>query len=92
MSPQDRALKKQLLLMKGEVLRVKLKLEIDSLRQRPLGLAGESFKAFSTSSALGKLVNTLAAILPSESLRQWLRRASRVFLLWKLASKFWPSR
>ncbi|PXX38875.1 MULTISPECIES: hypothetical protein [Aquitalea] len=92
MSPQDRALKKQLLLMKGEVLRVKLKLEIDSLRQRPLGLAGEGFKAFSSSSALGKLVNTLAAILPSESLRQWLRRASRLFLLWKVLSKFWPAR
>ncbi|RMC95324.1 hypothetical protein EAY64_13890 [Aquitalea palustris] len=92
MSPQDRALKKQLLLMKGEVLRVKLKLEIDSLRQRPLGLAGEGFKAFSSGNALGKLVNTLAAILPSESLRHWLRRASRLFLLWKVVSKFWPAR
>ena len=35
MSPQDRAIKKQLLVMKGEALRVKLRLELDSLRRHP---------------------------------------------------------
>jgi len=92
MSPQDRAVKKQLLLMKGEVLRVKLKLEMDSLRRHPLGLAREGFKVFSTDSKLGGLLATLSQWLPSESMRRWLRRGSRAYLLWKLANRFWSTR
>lgn len=92
MKPQDRAIKKQLLLMKGEVLRVKLTLELEQLRQHPLGMAGQSFKAFSGGGRMASLLSSLANILPSESLRRWLRRGTRMLLLWKLASKFWASR
>jgi hypothetical protein len=92
MKPQDRAIKKQLLLMKGEVLRVKLSLELEQLRKHPLGMAGEGFKAFTEGGRLGNILSTLAGVLPSEALRRWLRRGTRLMLLWKLASKFWPSR
>ena len=92
MKPQDRAIKKQLLLMKGEVLRVKLTLELEQLRQHPLGIAGEGFKAFSSGGRMASLLSSLANVLPSESLRRWLRRGTRMLLLWKLASKFWGSR
>jgi|GEM_PF-6460850 len=92
MSPQDRAIKKQLLLMKGEVLRVKLSLELDQLRQQPLGMAGEGLKAFSSGKRLGKIIAVLSAILPSDTLRQYLRRGSQLYMLWRLLNKVWPSR
>lgn len=92
MKPQDRAIKKQLLLMKGEVLRVKLTLELEQLRQHPLGMAGKGFMAFTGEGRTASLLSSLANILPSESIRRWLRRGSRMLLMWKLVSKFWASR
>ncbi|WP_293765014.1 hypothetical protein [uncultured Aquitalea sp.] len=90
MSPQERATRKQLLLMKGEALRVKLKLELQTLRRSPLGLAGEGLQAAASHSRFGKLTALLGEALPSETLRGWLRKAGRFYLLWQLARKFWP--
>lgn len=92
MKPQDRAIKKQLLLMKGEVLRVKLKLELEQLRRHPLGLAGESLKTFAGAGRISSLLSMLGGILPAEPMRRWLRRGTRLLLLWKLASRFWSAR
>jgi hypothetical protein len=64
---------------------------MEQLRKHPLGMAGEGFKAFADGGRLGGILSTLAGVLPSEALRRWLRRGTRMLLLWKLASKFWSS-
>jgi hypothetical protein len=64
---------------------------MEQLRKHPLGMAGEGFKAFADGGRLGSILSTLAGVLPSEALRRWLRRGTRMLLLWKLASKFWSS-
>lgn len=90
MTPHDRAVKKQLLLMKGEVLRVKLRLELDALRRHPLGLAGEGLKSLTAGSKLSSMVATLGGLFPDGKLRRWLQWGTRAFVLWQAGRRFWP--
>lgn len=76
--------------MKGEVLRVKLRLELDALRRHPLGLAGEGLKSLTAGSKLSSMVATLGGLFPDGKLRRWLQWGTRAFVLWQAGRRFWP--
>ncbi|WP_434633687.1 hypothetical protein [Chromobacterium sp. CV08] len=89
MTPQDRALKKQLLVMKGEALRVKLRLEQERLLQ-PLRLAGSGF-AMWRNGWLGSTLEALGKLLPADArLRRWLQGGARLWVVWRLLRRAWP--
>ncbi|NHR04831.1 hypothetical protein HA052_06425 [Chromobacterium haemolyticum] len=93
MNPRDRAIKKQLLVMKGEALRVKLRLELGTLRRHPLGVAGEGLKAWSRQRGLGKILATLGSLLPPGGrLQSWLGNGARLWALWQLGRRLWRNR
>jgi hypothetical protein len=92
-SPQDRAIKKQLLVMKGEALRVKLRLELNSLRRHPLGAAGEGLKAWGRQHGIGKALAVLGTLLPPGGrLQSWLGTGARLWALWQLGRRLWRKR
>ncbi|UTH72632.1 hypothetical protein [Chromobacterium sp. IIBBL 290-4] len=86
MTPQDRALKKQLLVMKGEALRIKLRLEQQRLAQ-PLRWAGEGFAFWKAPGGLGAIVDIAAKLLPGAKLGRWLKGGSRLLAAWRLISR-----
>ncbi|KUM02063.1 hypothetical protein KIF53_04670 [Chromobacterium subtsugae] len=87
MTPQDRALKKQLLVMKGEALRVKLKLEKQKLLE-PLRWAGEGFALWRAPGQLGAALDILGKLLPNEKLGRWLKGGGRLLAAWRLFGRW----
>ncbi|QEL56194.1 hypothetical protein [Chromobacterium paludis] len=83
MTPQDRALKKQLLVMKGEALRVKLRLEKQRLAD-PLRWAGQGFSWWRDAGGAGSLLGMLGQLLPQGKLGRWLKGGSRLLTVWRL--------
>ncbi|OWY38774.1 hypothetical protein CEK28_11840 [Xenophilus sp. AP218F] len=88
MTPQDRAAKKQLLVMKGEALRVKLRLEKEQLCRHPLGAARAGWESWTDSERLGKLAASLGSLLPSSRLQRWLKTGARAWLAWRLLRRW----
>ncbi|MBX9269282.1 hypothetical protein [Chromobacterium violaceum] len=89
MTPQDRDLKKQLLVMKGEALRVKLRLEKERLLQ-PMRLAGSGFALWKEQGWLGAAMDALGKLLPNERLRRWLQGGTHLWVVWRLLRRAWP--
>ena len=85
MTPQDRELKKQLLVMKGEALRIKLKLEKQRLLQ-PMRLAGSGFSLW-REGWVGSTLETLGKLLPSPRLRRWLQGGARLWVIWRIVRR-----
>lgn len=88
MTPQQRAIKKELLLMKGEALRLKLRMELKAV-QRPMSLAGEGWRTWGSVKRLGTLFGVVGSAIPSKRLRRLLLGGARAFLLWQAARKIW---
>ena len=88
MTPQERALKKELLLMKGEALRLKLRMELKAIK-RPMSLAGEGWHAWGSLRRLGPVFGMLGGIIPGKRLRRMLLGGAQLFLLWRTARKLW---
>nr|WP_294864236.1 hypothetical protein [uncultured Pseudogulbenkiania sp.] len=88
MTPQQRAIKKELLLMKGEALRLKLRMELKAIK-RPMSLAGEGWRTWGTIRRLGPLLGVLGGVIPSKRLRGMLLGGVRVLLLWRVARRLW---
>ncbi|SME99485.1 hypothetical protein [Pseudogulbenkiania subflava] len=88
MTPQERALKKELLLMKGEALRLKLRMELKAIK-RPMSLTGEGWHAWGSLRRLGPVFGALGGVLPSKRLRRLLLGGARAFVLWQAARKLW---
>ena len=88
MTPQQRAIKKELLLMKGEALRLKLRMELKAI-QRPLNLAGEGWRTWGAFRRLSPLLGVLGSIVPGKRLRRLLLGGARALLLWQAARKLW---
>lgn len=88
MTPQERALKKELLLMKGEALRLKLRMELKTLQQ-PLSLAGEGWRAWGNLRRLGIAFGALGSVIPNKRLRRLLLGGAQAFLLWQAARRLW---
>ncbi|MEO9386559.1 hypothetical protein [Chromobacterium phragmitis] len=82
MSPQDRELKKQLLVMKGEALRVKLRLEKQRLLL-PLQWAGDGFSVW-RSPGLAAALEALSRFVPDGKLGRWLKGGARLWAVWRL--------
>ncbi|MCW3481453.1 hypothetical protein OL229_18100 [Neisseriaceae bacterium JH1-16] len=91
MTPHERAIKKELLLMKGEALRVKLRMELNLL-QRPLANLADDVGAWKEAGHWRLMSGVLATILPSRRLRGLLRNASRAFVIWQAARRIWSHR
>ncbi|OHX21042.1 hypothetical protein [Chromobacterium sphagni] len=87
MSPQDRALRKQLLLMKGEALRLKLRLEKERLCQ-PWQAAGASVGLLAENRQLQRWLSLLEDWIPSARLRRLLKAGGSGWLLWRLARRW----
>ncbi|EEG09204.1 hypothetical protein [Pseudogulbenkiania ferrooxidans] len=88
MTPQQRAIKKELLLMKGEALRLKLRMELKAIK-RPMSLAGEGWRTWGNLRRLGPVLGALGGIIPSKRLRRMLLGGAQLFLLWRAARKLW---
>lgn len=88
MTPQQRAIKKELLLMKGEALRLKLRMELKAM-QRPMNLAGEGWRAWGTLKRFGVLFNVIGNAVPGKRLRRLLLGGARALLLWQAGRKLW---
>ncbi|WP_024301685.1 hypothetical protein [Pseudogulbenkiania sp. MAI-1] len=88
MTPQQRAIKKELLLMKGEALRLKLRMELKAMQQ-PISLAGEGWRTWGTIRRLGPLFGVLGSLIPGKRLRRLLLGGARALLLWQVARKLW---
>ncbi|MDN0075474.1 hypothetical protein QU481_11280 [Crenobacter sp. SG2303] len=91
MTPHERALKKELLLMKGEALRVKLRMEL-KLWQRPLANVADGVDAWKEAGTWRLLSGVLAALMPSRRLRSLLRNTSRALIIWRAARRIWSHR
>lgn len=88
MTPHERAIKKELLLMKGEALRLKLRMELKAI-QRPLRLADEGWHTWGKLRRLSTVFGALGGIIPSKHLRRLLLGGARAFVLWQAARKLW---
>ncbi|MBI3145522.1 MAG: hypothetical protein HYZ18_09750 [Pseudogulbenkiania sp.] len=88
MTPQQRAIKKELLLMKGDALRLKLRMELKAM-QRPLDLAGAGWQAWRSVRGLSTVFGVIGSAIPSKRLRRLLLSGARAFLLWQAARKIW---
>lgn len=88
MTPQQRAIKKELLLMKGDALRLKLRMELKAM-QRPLDLAGEGWRAWRSVRGLSTVFGVIGSAIPSKRVRRLLLGGARAFLLWQAARKIW---
>jgi len=91
MTPHERAIKKELLLMKGEALRVKLRMEL-KLLQRPLANIAGDVDAWKEAGTWRLVSGALATLMPTRRLRSLLRNASRAFIIWQAARRIWSHR
>ncbi|POZ63692.1 hypothetical protein [Chromobacterium alticapitis] len=89
MTPQDRAMKKQLLVMKGEALRVKLRLEQQRLLE-PLRWSGQGFALWRDAGGAGSLLGWLGKLLPEGKLSRWLKGGSTLWTVWRLLRRLRP--
>ncbi|MBM2884686.1 hypothetical protein [Chromobacterium amazonense] len=83
MTPQDRALKKQLLVMKGEALRVKLRLEQQKLAG-PLQWACDGLSFWRAPGGLSSAFALLGKLMPSDKLGRWLKSGAALLAAWRL--------
>lgn len=88
MTWQDRMVRKQLLLTKGEVLRVKVALELSTFCKHPLGKVGEKIVALSVGGQFAGLSSKLAGLFPEGRIRRWLRLGTCAYLAWYIGDKF----
>lgn len=86
MTPQDRALRKELLLLKGEALRMRMALELAQWR-RPLHIASEGAALFQGLPRLKALLGIVAVLIPSTRLRTLIKWGSQVTLVFKLLAR-----
>lgn len=85
----DLALKKELLIAQGEILRLKLSNEINDLQNHPAFFAKTIWRG-----TLGILVTLLLTKIisdskPSNFLRQFIKNAFRITLMWRTIRKIW---
>ncbi|MDF0605985.1 hypothetical protein HZU77_010025 [Neisseriaceae bacterium TC5R-5] len=93
MTANERAIKKQLLIIKGEALRIKLQLELNSLRRHPLKLAKVGLQAWFSNKRLSEVLTLLNDWLPGDQRGQrWLKLGARAWFLWQAGRKFWIKR
>lgn len=84
---KDKFLRKQLLLAKGELLRIKLRLEVNALSEQPLGKMGGGVLALALGSQATHLTNSVLDCFPEGKLRRWLRLASWALQIWRVGAK-----
>lgn len=87
MTPQERRLKKQLLLAKGEALRIKLRLELEALRSHPMNLVGQSVGSLKDGQRFAAITRFISEFFPDGRARRWFRLGARALLLWQLAQR-----
>lgn len=91
MSSRDIAYKKELLILKGEMLRLRLRHELKQ-SGNSLGLAGMGMQALMAGGKGRLMINTLAAIIPNQRFRSIVKMTLRTVLLWQVARKYWLQR
>lgn len=90
MSSRDLAYKKELLVLKGEMLRLRLRHEMNQ-GNSSLTLAG-SVGRLLAAGGKGRLLTVLTTVIPNKRLRTILRTALRTALVLQVARKFWSQR
>jgi hypothetical protein len=86
MNRQDRALRKELLLLKGEALRMRMVLELAHWR-KPLHAAAEGAALLRGLPRLKAVLGIVAVLLPSTRLRGLLKWGTKITLLVQLLSR-----
>lgn len=91
MSNRDLAYKKELLLLKGEMLRLRLRHEMNQ-HKAPLTLASSVGRLLANGGKERLLITALTTVIPSKRLRTVLRTTLRTVLIWRIARKLWSQR
>jgi hypothetical protein len=89
MSPKDLAFRKELLLLKGDALRMQVRMELGVARTRCRGF-GLVLGLLRTGQSLRALFSTQEAE-SAHGWRGWLKSGTRVALAWKSISSLWDS-
>ncbi|TCP12639.1 hypothetical protein EV683_10886 [Crenobacter luteus] len=88
MNHADRRLRKELLLMKGEALRIKLGLEMQQWRG-PLAVAGGGAELWRGASRFKTLIGLAALLMPRGRARALLKTAAKGALLVGTLRRLW---
>ena len=91
MNTRDIAYKKELLVLKGELLRLKLRNEMNQSRGS-LGVVSAGFRALTSGTKGRILVNMLSSVVPNQRVRTILKTTLRTVLVWQVVRKYWSSR
>ena len=91
MPRRELAYKKELLLLKGEMLRLRLRHELNQASSS-LSLVDMAGRAMASGGKGRVLINVLTAVIPNKRLRTILRTTLRTVLVWQVARKYWLQR
>lgn len=86
MNRQERELRKELLLLKGEALRIRLQLELNQWR-KPVHVASEGMGLLQGLPRLKALLGLAAVLIPSGRVRTAIKWGSQAVLLCKLLAR-----